>query len=30
MTILAKPFDGTMLIRQIEAALETHGHEADH
>jgi FixJ family two-component response regulator len=28
--LLAKPFDGTMLITQIEAALETHGHEADH
>jgi FixJ family two-component response regulator len=26
--LLAKPFDGTALIRQLEAALETHGDEA--
>jgi FixJ family two-component response regulator len=28
--VLAKPFDGTMLIEQLEAALETHGDEAAH
>ena len=28
--LLAKPFDGTMLIEQIEAALETHGDAAAH
>jgi FixJ family two-component response regulator len=28
--LLAKPFDGTMLIKQIESALETHGDETTH